>query len=67
MIVVAGSLLITPGFLTDTIGFALLIPAFREAVRKWVSRRVSGKVTIVPGPQPTESEWRDPPPPEALS
>lgn len=67
MIVVAGSLLITPGFLTDAIGFALLIPAFREVVRRWFSRRVSGRVTIMPEPQRTQSEWRDPPPPDSLA
>ncbi len=66
MIVVAGSLLITPGFLTDGIGFALLVPAFREVVRRWFSGRVAGRVTIT-GPRPTESEWRDPPPPDALT
>lgn len=66
MIVVAGSLLITPGFITDGIGFALLVPPFREVVRKWVSGRFSGRVTIIPGPHPTESEWTDPPPPDLL-
>lgn len=32
-LVAAGALLITPGFLTDTIGFALLIPPVRAALR----------------------------------
>ncbi len=30
MLAVAGALLITPGFFTDSIGFLLLIPAFRR-------------------------------------
>lgn len=29
----AGGLLLTPGFITDTVGFALLVPAVREFVR----------------------------------
>ena len=66
MIVVAGSLLITPGFVTDGIGFALLFPPLREAIRKWISGRISGRATIITGPRPTESEWEDPPPPTPL-
>lgn len=33
LILVAGALLLTPGFLTDTIGFLLLAPAVRRVVR----------------------------------
>jgi UPF0716 protein FxsA len=29
-IIVAGALLLTPGFVTDTVGFALLVPQFRH-------------------------------------
>ena len=36
LILLAGALLITPGFLTDTIGLLLLIPP----VRRWVMRRI---------------------------
>ena len=36
-IVAAGATLITPGFITDTIGFALLIPALRKLLRKHLS------------------------------
>ncbi len=32
-IVAAGATLITPGFITDIIGFALLVPAIRNALR----------------------------------
>ena len=34
MILVAGVLLITPGFLTDMVGFTLLIPVTRKVLRK---------------------------------
>ncbi|MBA4490978.1 FxsA family protein [Paracoccus sp. S1E-3] len=42
MIVVAGMLLLTPGFFTDTLGLLLLIPA----VRDWVMRRASRHMTV---------------------
>lgn len=54
MILVAGALLVTPGILTDTVGFALLIPP----VRRWVARRVAkafrGRVVVMhpPGQEP---------------
>jgi UPF0716 protein FxsA len=47
MILVAGALLITPGFLTDAVGFALLSPQIRELLRKWGVRRLSNRVTVL--------------------
>lgn len=41
MILVAGMLLLTPGFFTDTVGLLLLIPGVRNAVMRQVARRVS--------------------------
>ena len=47
MILVAGAVLLTPGFLTDAVGFALLVPQIREFVRRWFSRRYGrGPITI---------------------
>lgn len=48
----AAPLLMTPGFVTDLFGFALLVPPVRHAVARVVLRRVQrgidrGKVTIV--------------------
>ncbi|MCP4189233.1 MAG: FxsA family protein [Planctomycetaceae bacterium] len=36
MIFVAGALLITPGILTDVVGFSLLVPMFRAIYRRWL-------------------------------
>jgi UPF0716 protein FxsA len=41
MILFSGALLLTPGFFTDFIGFALLIPAVRTAVYKRVREKVN--------------------------
>lgn len=47
MILVAGALLLTPGFLTDFVGFSLLIPGVREAIRQWYIRRRMARWVIV--------------------
>ncbi len=38
-LLVAGALLVTPGVLTDLVGFLCLVPAFRRAVRGLLRRR----------------------------
>ncbi|PTW63102.1 UPF0716 protein FxsA [Breoghania corrubedonensis] len=40
MILVAGVLLLTPGFVTDTIGFLLFVPAVRSALWRFIARHV---------------------------
>ena len=41
MILIAGALLLTPGFFTDAVGFALLIPPVRRAAYRWLRSRVN--------------------------
>jgi UPF0716 protein FxsA len=41
MILFSGALLLTPGFFTDFVGFALLIPGVRRAVLREVKKRVN--------------------------
>jgi len=41
MILVAGVLLLTPGFFTDALGFALLLPPVRVAIMRWASSRIT--------------------------
>lgn len=39
----AGAVLLTPGFITDALGFALLFPPFRQTLIAWaISKGVSG-------------------------
>lgn len=40
MILFSGALLLTPGFFTDAVGFALLIPGVRRAVFRWARSKV---------------------------
>jgi UPF0716 protein FxsA len=40
MMVVAGVLLLTPGFITDTLGLLLFIPKVREAVFGFLAARI---------------------------
>ncbi len=42
LIVVSGALLITPGILTDMLGFLILLPITRLPIREWVKRRLHG-------------------------
>lgn len=35
-LLLAGAFLLTPGLLTDTVGFTLLVPAFRRNLAKWL-------------------------------
>ena len=40
LIVIAGLVLLTPGFLTDSAGFMLLIPATRNSIKYWLRRQI---------------------------
>ena len=41
MILVAGALLLTPGFFTDALGFALLTPPIRKATFNYMRKRIN--------------------------
>ncbi len=73
IILVAGALLVTPGVLTDVIGFLGLIPPSRALIRKVLMRRFKSKVEQgsmqvqfgifggdAPGPNGTEPNGRSP-------
>ena len=56
MILVAGALLVTPGALTDLVGFALLLPGFRRVVKGYLKKRFQARITISTG----FDQWRQP-------
>ena len=43
LIGVAGLVLLTPGFLTDTIGFILLVPNSRNVIKSWLRRQIEAR------------------------
>lgn len=45
-ILVAGAFLISPGFITDTLGFLLLMPVLRDRIHDIIARRVSKRMTV---------------------
>jgi UPF0716 protein FxsA len=61
----AGALLLTPGFVTDAVGFALLVPVLRRVLIRWFIKRSGfavegfGKPPGEPGgPHTIEGEYR---------
>lgn len=69
LILLAGALLVTPGVLTDLVGFAALVPGTRQLIRARLKRAVqeqvkTGRIHVVevrehPG-QPRDGAFRDP-------
>jgi len=45
LIFAAGLVLMTPGLLTDLVGFALLIPTSRNAFRRWLEKRFKNRIS----------------------
>ncbi len=45
IILVAGIVLLTPGFITDAAGLLLLIPATRQIVKRWLKRSFEKKTS----------------------
>jgi len=44
IILAGGILLLTPGFVTDTVGFIFLIPASRNVLKKYLLKWLKGKI-----------------------
>jgi UPF0716 protein FxsA len=44
MILLAGAMLITPGILTDAVGFLLLVPATRQIIRNYMRIKLEKKL-----------------------
>lgn len=64
LIVAGGALLLTPGFLTDALGLALLFPPTRAMIRRILARRLLHRMvaglTVPPGPVGSPGARRTP-------
>ena len=66
LLVFAGALLLTPGFVTDAIGFLLLVPPLRQALIRWFLSKSDMRMQPPPGgprahhhdPYTIEGEYR---------
>ncbi len=59
LLLVAGVLLVTPGFVTDAVGFFLVLPPSRG----WLASQLSGKLlmkVVTPSPYQTQGQWQQP-------
>ena len=67
-LLVAGALLLTPGFFTDAIGFALFVPAVRLALGKWILRSImkSGSFHVYEFSATTDHHPHDPDRPRTI-
>jgi len=45
LVLIGGTLLLTPGFLTDIVGFFFILPFTRPITRRWLQRIVERRLT----------------------
>lgn len=58
MILFSGALLLTPGFFTDAVGFALLVPKIRSALYRYLRARIQIQ-SFQMGPDPRQQPYRN--------
>jgi UPF0716 protein FxsA len=49
LVLIGGTLLLTPGFLTDIVGFFFILPFTRPITRRWLQRVVERRLVGRPG------------------
>jgi len=64
LLLITGALLVTPGFLTDIVGFSLLVPQVRKIAANGLKERFANKIVLSqgpfghgPGPGPESGPW----------
>ncbi|MFC5999143.1 FxsA family protein [Quadrisphaera sp. GCM10027208] len=68
LVLVGGTLLLTPGFITDAVGFFCILPPTRPLARRWVLAAFRRRVTarVVPGSGPARGPQRGPGPDDVI-
>ncbi|UCE19137.1 MAG: FxsA family protein [Gemmatimonadota bacterium] len=56
LILAGGLLLLTPGLLTDALGFSCLIPFSRRGIKDWLRRKIQLRLELRRGHFPGEKE-----------
>lgn len=56
-VLVSGAFLISPGFITDTLGFLLLVPWVQAWIYRILSKRIKGRVQVFTASQVDRSGW----------
>jgi UPF0716 protein FxsA len=56
LVLAAAAMLLTPGLLTDTAGFVLLVPAGRTAVRRIVTAALARRIEVA-DPNVIDADW----------
>ena len=62
LILVGGTLMLTPGFVTDIVGVALILPMTRPIARGLLTRRIGSRLLSTGGPRPTNARRPHPDP-----
>lgn len=58
LILIAGAVLLTPGFLTDAVGFLLLLPPARAAIRGVLTDKLAKKAHVAVGGNPLDPDFQ---------
>ena len=60
-VIFGGAFLITPGFITDIVGLALLLPPTRALIlrvaRRLIARRMTARITVAPAQRPGRRDY----------
>jgi UPF0716 protein FxsA len=56
-VLVAGAFLISPGFITDLLGFLLLVPVIRSLIYRRVSSRFARRITVFGSGMSQSDRW----------